>query len=49
MSEKSVYAGKIKSGGTQNIQAPYSGGGRTKGNVRISGDDLRSGNKNSGK
>jgi hypothetical protein len=40
------YAGKIKNTGTQNVKAPYAGGGTVKGNVRITGNDLRTGKKN---
>lgn len=38
------YAGKIKNRSTQSIKAPY-GGGSTKGTVKITGNDLRSGGK----
>lgn len=48
----SGYAGKIKNSGTQDVKAVYGGKGSTKGNNRISGNDLRTGNaggKKSGK
>ena len=45
------YAGKIKNTGTQHVKAPYAQGGTVKGNVRITGNDLRTGTggKKSGK
>ena len=39
------YAGKIKNQGTQHVKAPFGSGGATKGNVRIQGNDLRTGTK----
>jgi len=40
------YAGKIKNRSTQNIKAPFGGGsGSTKGTVKITGNDLRSGGR----
>jgi len=38
------YAGKIKNSGTQAVKAPFGTGGGTKGTVRITGNDLRTGN-----
>lgn len=43
------YAGKIKNGGTQHVEAPFKTNESKKGNVRITGNDLRTGNKKSGK
>ena len=43
------YAGKIKNRGTQHVKAPFGSGGATKGNVRIQGNDLRTGTKGSKK
>lgn len=39
------YEGKIKNTGSQHVKAPHGGGSSTKGNVRITGDDLRTGKK----
>lgn len=39
------YAGRIKGGSTQDVKAPFSSGGSTKGNVRVTGNDLRTGNR----
>lgn len=36
------YAGKIKSGGTQNVKAPFGGGSTNKGSQIKRGEDLRS-------
>ena len=49
MSKENGYVGKIKSGGTQNASAPYGDNSATKGNVRVTGHDLRTGKKKSGK
>ena len=35
------YAGKIKSGGTQNVKAPFGGGNTNKGSQIKRGEDLR--------
>ena len=43
------YAGKIQNRGTQNIKAPYGTGDGAKGNVKITGNDLRTGGKKGGK
>ena len=43
------YAGKIKNTGTQHVKAPFASGGTNKGNVRVKGEDLRTGTKKSGK
>lgn len=43
------YAGRIKNSGTQNVKAPYSNGGGSKGTVKITGSDLRTGKKKTGK
>ena len=37
------YAGKIKNQGTQFVQAPFGGSDSRKGNVKITGTDLRTG------
>lgn len=39
------YEGKIKNSGTQRVQAPNASRGSVKGNVRITGNDLRTGKK----
>lgn len=39
------YAGKIKNQGTQFVQAPFGGSDSRKGNVKITGTDLRTGKK----
>lgn len=39
------YEGKIKNSGTQHVKAPHATGSSTKGNVRITGNDLRTGKK----
>lgn len=39
------YEGKIKNGGTQHVKAPFGSNSKTKGNVRIKGEDLRTGKK----
>lgn len=39
------YAGKIKNQGTQFVQAPLGGSDSRKGNVKITGNDLRTGKK----
>ncbi len=51
MKKNGSYAGKIKNSGTQAVEAPFGTGGGTKGTVRITGNDLRTGNggKKSGK
>lgn len=43
------YAGKIKNRGAQHVKAPFGSGGAVKGNVRIQGNDLRTGTKGSKK
>lgn len=47
--KKGSYAGSIKNQGTQNIKAPFGGGSSGKGTQKITGNDLRTGNKKSGK
>lgn len=51
MKKNGGYAGKIKNSGTQAVKAPFGTGGGSKGTVRITGNDLRTGNggKKSGK
>ena len=49
MSKENGYVGKIKSGGTQNASAPYGDKSSVKGNVKVTGNDLRTGKKKSGK
>jgi hypothetical protein len=39
------YEGKIKNSGSQHVQAPNASRGSVKGNVRITGNDLRTGKK----
>ena len=39
------YEGKIKNSGTQHVKAPNGGKASVKGNVRITGNDLRTGKK----
>jgi len=40
---KRGYAGKIGHGGTQNVSGPYGSEKSTKGTVKYSGNDLRTG------
>ncbi|MBQ7465531.1 MAG: hypothetical protein IJS55_03300 [Oscillospiraceae bacterium] len=48
MSKENGYVGKIKSGGTQHVEAPHQvRSSATKGYQKITGNDLR--NKNGGK
>lgn len=42
---KSGYAGKINNQGSQHVKAPFGSNNAVKGNVRISGNDLRNGTK----
>lgn len=39
------YEGKIKNSGTMHVKAPHNGKDSVKGNVRITGNDLRTGKK----
>ncbi len=39
------YVGRIKNSGTQNIKAPNGSRPASKGSTRITGSDLRTGNK----
>ena len=41
----SGYAGKVQNQGTQNVKAPFGGGGSSKGTQKITGNDLRTGKK----
>lgn len=47
MSKENGYVGKIKSGGTQHVEAPHQVRSSAKGYQKITGNDLR--NKNGGK
>ena len=49
MAKENGYVGHIQNSGTQNIQAPYGKKQAGKGNRRITGNDLRTGEKKGGK
>lgn len=49
MAKENGYVGRIPSSGTQNVQAPHGKRPASKGNRRITGSDLRTGEKKGGK
>lgn len=49
MSKENGYVGKVKNRATQSVKAPYGGSDSPKGNIKITGNDLRTGKKKTGK